>query len=427
MIEAVNKQSEALFTVDLKHALIWVARALDYVGVDDTNHSHRVAYTAYHCAKQLGWEEKKQEFCFLAGLIHDCGVSQTAEHSHLVSDISPHHVKAHCLRGYNALRTCEVLEPFSSIVLYHHTDWTELQQLPISPYEKDIAALIYLADRLDCLRAHYMNNTHKGLIVLKKQQISEHLLECSGIQFKPELVCAMASLVQKDGFWFAMEPESIEVMPLRFKHLDWLERELTVDSLLNLARLIAGIVDAKSPFTYQHSIKVAELCSFLAKHLNCRQDIVTKLHIAGLVHDIGKLRTPDHILHKPGPLTIEEYTHIKRHTIDTKLALDIVFPGSKIAGWASDHHERLNGSGYPYNKTANELDLPSRILAVADVFQALSQNRPYRPRLSSHQIHTMMTKMVNDGELDGLVFQCIANNLEECYQLSISDKELAYA
>lgn len=95
-MEAIKPVSRDAFSVDLKHALIWVARALDYVGVDDLNHNHRVAYIAYQCSQVLGWEKKKQEFCFLSGLIHDCGVSQTTEHSHLISDMQPSESEHHC-------------------------------------------------------------------------------------------------------------------------------------------------------------------------------------------------------------------------------------------------------------------------------------------------------------------------------------------
>lgn len=88
------------FEVDLKQALIWVARALDYVGVDDTHHSHRVAYIAYQCALALNWDLKKAEFCYFAGMIHDCGVSETQEHKMLLDELIPQDAKAHCLRGY---------------------------------------------------------------------------------------------------------------------------------------------------------------------------------------------------------------------------------------------------------------------------------------------------------------------------------------
>lgn len=420
-MEAIRKRQDASFSVDLKHALIWVARALDYVGVDDINHNHRVAYIAYECSKLLNWDVKKQEFAFLAGLIHDCGVSQTTEHEELVSQLTPRHAQVHCMAGFKALNQCSLLAKFAPAILHHHTPWEELKHIDISPYEKDIAALIFVADRLDFFRAQYADPDHPDLITLKKGDIINALKQNSGTLFHPIYVDTLCKLAKKDGFWFSMEPENIEAIPLNFMHLDWLQKDLTLHDLVQLGRFIAGIVDAKSPFTYQHSIKVAELCLYIARGLSIPKLDSKMLYVAGLVHDIGKLRTPDQILHKEGPLTTEEYIHIKRHTIDTEIALKMVFPCSKIGEWASNHHEKLNGSGYPYNKTDHELDLPSRVIAVADIFQALSQHRPYRDRLGPAEIIEIMKSMVEKGELDSYVFDYVHHNIDDCYKLSVTE------
>ncbi|WP_045956772.1 HD-GYP domain-containing protein [Vibrio galatheae] len=420
-MDAIRNQSDPSFSVDLKHALVWVARALDYVGVDDIHHNHRVAYIAYECSKQLQWDVKQQEFAFFAGLIHDCGVSQTTEHTELVAKLNPDHVKVHCIAGFQALNSCNLLAKFAPIILHHHTHWQQLEQTELSCFEKDMAALIFIADRLDFFRAECANVKHPDLITLKKHDIIRSLKKNSGSTFRPDYVDALCTLVEKDGFWFAMEPENIEALPLGFSHLDWLQKDLSLHDLVQLGRFIAGIVDAKSPFTYQHSRKVAELCLYLAKGMALTKRTSQMLYVSGLVHDVGKLRTPDEILHKEGPLTSEEYIHIKRHTIDTEIALKMVFPCSKIGEWASNHHEKLNGSGYPYNKTDQDLDLPSRIIAVADIFQALSQNRPYRERLEAKEILEIMWAMVEKGELDHAVFAYLEQNIDECYELSVNE------
>ncbi|ELX4137347.1 HD domain-containing phosphohydrolase [Vibrio vulnificus] len=422
-MEAIKPVSRDAFSVDLKHALIWVARALDYVGVDDLNHNHRVAYIAYQCSQVLGWEKKKQEFCFLSGLIHDCGVSQTTEHSHLISDMQPSESEHHCHVGFQALEQCELLAQFANIILYHHTDWLHLQHAPISPYEKDVAALIYLADRLDFLRAKYLKNTHQDLITLYKKAITEELTLHKGSLFCPTFVDALITLIHKDGFWFAMDATHIETIPFSFNQLKWLHQDLSLSALTQLGRFIAGIVDAKSPFTYHHSLKVAELSEYLANRMGLAKSTSKLIYVAGLVHDIGKLRTPDEILHKEGPLTENEYIHIRRHTVDTDVALKMIFPNSKLSEWASNHHERLDGSGYPYGKTAEQIDLPSRIIAIADVFQALSQNRPYRSKLSPQEITDIMWPMVTQYKLDADVYDHLARNLNTCYQISVDDSE----
>ncbi|MBD2856776.1 HD domain-containing protein [Vibrio parahaemolyticus] len=407
------------FEVDLKQALIWVARALDYVGVDDTHHSHRVAYIAYQCALALNWDLKKAEFCYFAGMIHDCGVSETQEHKMLLDELIPQDAKAHCLRGYQTLKQCRLLSQFAVPVLYHHTHWDELQHLDLPEFEKDVAALLYLSDRLDFMRARYVMNCHCDIVTLHEELIAECVLANAGTLFNPVMCKAMVKLIMTDGFWFAMESENIETIGLNFKSIDWLQKQLTIWDMNSLGLFLARIVDAKSPFTYQHSQKVAELSRYLASKLGLDEHDQEMLFIAGLVHDIGKLKTPDEILHKEGALSKQEYTRIKRHTIDTQLALHKVFPNAKIAEWASNHHERLDGSGYPYHKTAEELDIPSRIIAVADVFQALSQDRPYRGRMSQKQIAEIMDDLIEQNKLCAHVYEVLEKNMTACYNMSI--------
>ncbi|MDZ5176830.1 HD-GYP domain-containing protein [Vibrio parahaemolyticus] len=407
------------FEVDLKQALIWVARALDYVGVDDTHHSHRVAYIAYQCALALNWDLKKAEFCYFAGMIHDCGVSETQEHKMLLDELIPQDAKAHCLRGYQTLKQCRLLSQFAVPVLYHHTHWDELQHLDLPEFEKDVAALLYLSDRLDFMRARYVMNCHCDIVTLHEELIAECVLANAGTLFNPVMCKAMVKLIMTDGFWFAMESENIETIGLSFKSIDWLQKQLTIWDMNSLGLFLARIVDAKSPFTYQHSQKVAELSRYLAGKLGLDEHDQEMLFIAGLVHDIGKLKTPDEILHKEGALSKQEYTRIKRHTIDTQLALHKVFPNAKIAEWASNHHERLDGSGYPYHKTAEELDIPSRIIAVADVFQALSQDRPYRGRMSQTQIAEIMDDLIEQNKLCAHVYEVLEKNMTACYNMSI--------
>ncbi|PQJ49117.1 hydrolase [Vibrio jasicida] len=417
--QAYDSSSNHEFEVDLKQALIWVARALDYVGVDDSHHSHRVAYIAYQCALALGWDNHQAEFCYFAGMVHDCGVSETREHMMLLKQLVPQEAKAHCIRGYHTLKQCRLLAQFATPILYHHTHWDELEQIDIPSFEKNVAALLYLADRLDFMRAHYVTNCHSDLVTLHEELIAECVLVNAGTLFHPEMCRAMVKLIMTDAFWFAMESEHIETIGMQFENIDWLQKQLSIEDLTSLGLFLARIVDAKSSFTYQHSQKVAELSRYLAKKIGLDEHDQEMIYIAGLVHDIGKLKTPDEILHKEGPLNQQEYTRIKRHTIDTELALHKVFPNAKIAEWASNHHERLDGSGYPYHKTAEALDVPSRIIAVVDVFQALSQDRPYRGRMTLQEIAIIMGEQVDSGKLCADVYQVLWSNRQACYELSV--------
>lgn len=407
--------------IDVRHALLAVATVLDFVGVDDLHHGHRVAYMAYECANVLGWSDEKKQFAYFAGLIHDCGVSSSEEHLRLLKLMQPEDATSHSRRGYEALVKCPILERFALTVLYHHTPWLELQSLDISEFDRDIAALIFLSDRTDFLRARYTHGCHEELITLHEGLVADNLRAHSEVLFEPQMVLAMCQLVSKDGFWYNMNSVHIEQMALDFEVNQLYDKELGIEGVKQLARFLARIVDAKSPFTFHHSDKVALLAKLVAKDCGVLDTDTELLFVAGLLHDVGKLKTPDLLLHKDGKLTKEEYSIIKRHTVDTDHTLKSFFPKSVIGEWASNHHERLDGSGYPFSKRQEQLDLPSRILAVVDVFQALTQKRPYRGSLPLSDIFDIMQPMVDKGQLDAYVYSVLLADIDNFYRLSTQE------
>ena len=200
---------------------------------------------------------------------------------------------------------------------------------------------------------------------------------------------------ERAGSWF--DPELAEVV-LRWRDEAWWdtvygegaralladaepdERTLSVgpDGLDRVAEGFAEIVDAKSPFTYRHSAEVARWAVALGRSLGLEGGELRALNRAALLHDIGKLAVSNRILDKAGGLTDEEFRVTRRHPIHSWTILSQVDAFSGIAGMASLHHERLDGGGYPWGFDADRLDRPARIIAVADVFEALTADRPYR-------------------------------------------------
>jgi HD-GYP domain-containing protein (c-di-GMP phosphodiesterase class II) len=154
--------------------------------------------------------------------------------------------------------------------------------------------------------------------------------------------------------------------------------EVDDDGLDGVARAFADIIDAKTPFTFRHSTRVAEMARLVAA--KCGLDAVEQRRIyrAGLLHDIGKLGVSNLILDKDGPLTDEERHKVEQHP---RFTLDILEHVSAFRGFARAaalHHEKLDGSGYPFGYTAEDLEMPERILVVSDIYDALSSDRPYR-------------------------------------------------
>ncbi|HHB1314659.1 TPA: HD-GYP domain-containing protein [Vibrio cholerae] len=415
------------WNVNLRQAFFCIARALDSVGVDDINHGHRVGYMAYSCAQAMEWSEEECQLVFALGLIHDCGVAQKRDFYRLLENMQPDNTQQHCVRGNELLSNCPPLAPFADAILYHHTPWDELKNIAISDRNKRFAALIFLADRVDYLKELYPRDEYGNVTQEAHNQVCLEIGRLSGSLFERDLVRTMQHLLSKEFIWFSMEHHHIEAMGHNLPSTPFFEQKLGVEEIMSIAMLMANVVDAKSQFTFQHSQKVAELCQHLAKELGLNVEMQKALYLTGLVHDIGKLHTPEEILHKPGKLNESEYLCIQRHSTDSRYTLQMVFGQSVVCEWAGNHHERLDGSGYPRGLQGAAIDLPSRIIAIADVFQALTQARPYRGSMSLNEVMNIMRHEVSCGRLDSQVFDVIVRNSQQYYQLSIAESPTEWA
>jgi HD-GYP domain-containing protein (c-di-GMP phosphodiesterase class II) len=171
-------------------------------------------------------------------------------------------------------------------------------------------------------------------------------------------------------------------------------------------------VDRKSSFTHIHSKRVVSIARKLGEKLNMGQEDLFLLEMAGELHDIGKLSIPLSILHKKGDLTADEYRIIRQHTYYTYYLIDRLDMMDKVRDWAAFHHEKLDGSGYPFHLKGDELDLGSRIMALADITTALSEDRPYRKALSKEEIMDILWTQVRDNKVDGDVVRTLEKNFD---------------
>ena len=208
-----------------------------------------------------------------------------------------------------------------------------------------------------------------------------------GTWFDPRLVDALISFEHDARFWNALPTAD----PARFEPSDHV-RIADPGTLDRVVHAFASIVDAKSPYTSTHSEGVADLSVALADALGLEPSERDTLYRAALLHDIGKLGVSNRILDKPGALTHSDWQIVRRHPLWSMEILSRVRAFEAIARIAAAHHERLDGSGYHRGLWADQLDQPSRILAVADVAEALSAARPYRPALAPDEVLTAMAR-----------------------------------
>lgn len=202
----------------------------------------------------------------------------------------------------------------------------------------------------------------------------------SGSWFDPMLV----RLVQRwtsDDAWWALLRGDVRAAVVAAEPTDQ-HMEVDADGLDSVCRAFADIIDAKSPFTYNHSTRVADVAREVAAECGLDAAEQRRIYRAGLLHDIGKLGVSNSILDKNGPMTPDERAAMERHPIHTLGILERVSVFNNFARTASLHHEKLDGSGYPFGVRGDALDLPSRILVACDIYDALTSDRPYRAGMS---------------------------------------------
>jgi putative nucleotidyltransferase with HDIG domain len=222
-----------------------------------------------------------------------------------------------------------------------------------------------------------------------------------GTWFEPALVDALCALEDDHAFWATLQAPRVAA-------LEPADRVRTADDAVldRIAAAFAGIVDAKTPYTARHSEGVAEIAVALGAALGLDAAARRELRRAGLLHDIGKLGVSNRILDKPGKLDAEEWAVMRRHPTWTLEILRRIPAFAGLAEVAANHHEKLDGSGYARGLDAAALTPAARILAVADVAEALSAERPYRAALDAGEVLDIMRRDAGP-RLDAGVFAAL--------------------
>lgn len=369
-----------------------IARVIDMMSPDVGNHHMQVAYLAYRLSEELQLSDDKKFDLFIAGALHDIGAFSLQDRLDLLEleDTKP---GEHSVAGSLILET---FTPFSSIarlIKYHHVHWKNgegaFQNGESVPNGSHI---IHLADRVA------VKISREAPVLSQVRGICRSISEHKGDVFVPEYVDALINLANKEHIWLDIMSESMEAILKRT--VLYRTKELTIEEMVGFSRLVCRLIDFKSKFTATHSSGVAAVAIELSRLSGFSKHERQLIEIAAYLHDLGKLAIPSEILNKQDKLTDNERFIMRSHVYHTYRVLE-PFEMLRVAGsWGALHQERLNGKGYPFGLTSDELPLGARIMAVADVFTALTEDRPYRKGMDSKNTKAALQTMVDAGELD---------------------------
>jgi len=218
----------------------------------------------------------------------------------------------------------------------------------------------------------------------------------AGNWFDPALVDALEAAARAPGFWSMLASDDVEHAVQALEPAAHAV-ELDEDYLDAIAAAYGEVVDAKSPFTAGHSQRVGHYTDLIAQELGLSDTRRRWLRRAAVLHDVGKLGVSNTILDKPARLDPDEWAAVQLHASYTEQILSRISPFAELARVSAAHHERLDGAGYPRGLAADEISLETRIITVADIFDAITAERPYHPPTSVERTLEIMRAAVGSA------------------------------
>jgi HD-GYP domain-containing protein (c-di-GMP phosphodiesterase class II) len=253
------------------------------------------------------------------------------------------------------------------------------------------AEIIAIADALD-VENHLQTVSPRALADIRKQIAAE-----AGARYTKRAAEAMLAVLDEAMLSLLHDDHILETVERTIP--PW-PVDIEDVSVFRIADLAARIIDYKSVFTKRHSVQIAGKAWRMGEYYGYDKLSKVRLYLAAAFHDLGKLATPSRILEKPGKLTDEEFTVIKDHVRLTQDILKDVSGFERVCAIASGHHEKLDGTGYHHGKRADELGFDERILACIDIYQAVSETRPYHAGRSHAETMPILYDMARKGFID---------------------------
>jgi HD-GYP domain-containing protein (c-di-GMP phosphodiesterase class II) len=390
---------------------------VDLVSPLVADHHRRTVQVVYNLAMHMRMPEPEIRDLVMAAALHDIGGLSRQDRLGAL-DFEYQDPYGHAIRGYLLLKSFAPFNRVADIVRFHHVPWkngkgAQLDGIPVS----QSSHLLHLADRVAILIDPDTEILEQIDGIMKKIEPE------SGDRFVPQQVKALKELSRVEAFWLdTVYSLSLNTLSRR---LIWPRLEIMDDDFMGLSNLFSRIIDFRSPFTATHSAGVAACAIKLGKYAGFDDSDCHFLHLAGLLHDLGKLAVPSEILEKPEKLTPGEYDIVRRHTYHTFRIMETLQILDVVREWGAYHHERLDGYGYPFHLEANEIPLGARIISVSDIFTALIEKRPYRDGLPPRDVMDILRKASAEHRIDLKIVSLLDEHLDEIYDFVKSTQDEA--
>lgn len=409
--------------VNLFDMVLCFARAIDFLHPAISEHHLRAAYVASCLAEQLGFPAGQVQDIMIAGALHDIAAVCAPACVGLFDDaLAPgcrHHrisdeIHRHGMEGYLMLQSFAPFANAASAIRFHHVDWEggrgrEFAGEPV-PFASHI---LRLADQVAILPEDGCN------ILEQVALVRETIVAGTSYLFNPDVAGAFEEISSKESFWLDMTSKHKEQVLRRRFATETVQ--LDVEGLHAISRVFGKIIDYRSSFTAAHSSGVAATSEHLAARLGMPAAECRLIGVAGYLHDIGKLAVPPAILDKPDKLTQQEMFVIRQHPYHTHQILSMVPGLERVSTWASLHHERLDGTGYPFRPS--EIPLGARIIAVADVFTAITEHRPYRRGMDRIHSLAVLDQLAFERALDGDIVAVLSRDFEQAHHVRSASQQ----
>ena len=364
------------------------------------NHSMRVAAMCVAMGKRLGYDDDTISAITFCGMFHDSALTEY----HLSQKRGANqelNMLLHCKKGQQNVSWLPFKANIEELVLYHHERGDG--QGPFRKKENEIpleAALIAAADAVDA--AYHLQRIPLGELPALRLKIASR-----ADTYSTRAAIEVLLGVLDEELLEKMRDENV-ARTLDRELPSW-EVDVSDPKIIRVGEFIACVIDYKSVFTHMHTSQIANRAWIMAEYYGYGVEEKHALFLAASLHDLGKIRIPVEILEKPGKLDDEEFGIIKGHVKNTLDWLDeMPMPDFEhIKNWAADHHEKLDGSGYSRGKKGDTIDFNARLMACIDIYQAVSEPRPYHGARSHDETMQILYDISSKGQIDAKIAEDI--------------------